>query len=577
MVVAVGDPTDSSDQPRGKQTLRPEGIWYTAVTGIWQTVWLEPTPAQRIEALTITPDIDAGMVRVTIAAAGGTRVRLAASLNGNHVADAVGAAGQPIDLKIAEPRLWSPDDPTLYDLNVELLPGDDPNADAVDAVDSYFGMRKIEIRKDDQGVNRLFLNNHALFQYGPLDQGWWPDGLYTPPSDAALKHDVEMTKKFGMNMARKHVKVELDRWYYWCDKLGLLVWQDMPSTTAKPGEIDAAAFRRELQSIVDRLYNHPSIVMWVPFNEGWGQHRTRETTAFLEGYDPSRVVNEASGWHNRGAGAVADMHSYPGPSMRSIENNRVSVLGEFGGLGMPIADHTWQDKSNWGYVSYDNAEALSDAYVNLLTSLRPLIGQGLAAAVYTQTSDVETEVNGLMTYDRKVVKMDPTRIAAAARRLHGPPPKVTTIVSSSAERPQTWRFQLKQPPENWPATDFDDASWPTGWGGFGARDTPGARLGTRWQENDIWLRRSFTMSALPAGALCLNIFHDDEAEVFLNGRLAAKVAGFNGEYQPVVCCQNAAEFLHEGENHIAVHCHQTKGGQFIDLGIAIIGEPQEGP
>jgi hypothetical protein len=418
IVVAVWDPTDSGYQPRGKQVLKPEGIWYTAVTGIWQTPWLEPVPAQAIESLKIVPDVDRSLAAVTVAAPAGTRVRLAASLDGREIAAAEGAAGEAVELVVPSPKLWSPDEPNLYDMRVELLAGDK----VVDAVDSYFGLRKIEVAKDAAGINRLMLNGKPLFQFGPLDQGWWPDGLYTPATDAALKYDIEMTKNLGMNMARKHVKLELARWYYWCDKLGLLVWQDMPSANVAEDNAESKAnFRRELKSLVDAVHNHPSIVMWVPFNEGWGQHDVADTVAWLEAYDPSRPVNEASGWHDRGTGAISDMHKYPGPGMRPVEPRRAVVLGEFGGLGLPVAGHTWQDQKNWGYVSYENAEKLTDAYVALLEALRPLVPQGLSAAVYTQTSDVEIEVNGLMTYDRAQVKMDVERIAAAARQLYATP------------------------------------------------------------------------------------------------------------------------------------------------------------
>ncbi len=315
LVVAVSDPTDSGNQPRGKQVLEPRGIMYTAVTGIWQTAWLEPVPAERIESLKIVPDVDRGVASVAVKAAGanGGTVRLKATNEGRQVGEAEGRVGQPIELAVADARLWSPDRPQLYDLAVELV----SDGKAVDSVTSYFGMRKIEVRKDDRGINRLFLNNQPLFQYGPLDQGWWPDGLYTPASDAAMKYDIEMTKKLGMNMARKHVKYESARWYYWCDRLGLLVWQDMPSGDAQRNDESRANYRRELQAMIDALHNFPSIVMWVPFNEGWGQHATRETVGWIQQYDPTRPVNEASGWTDGGSGDVSDMHSYPGPGMRA--------------------------------------------------------------------------------------------------------------------------------------------------------------------------------------------------------------------------------------------------------------------
>jgi hypothetical protein len=429
-------------------------------------------------------------------------------------------------------------------------------------------MRKIEVRKDGSGINRLFLNNQPLFQYGPLDQGWWPDGLYTPASDAAVKYDIEMTKKLGMNMARKHVKYECARWYYWCDRLGLLVWQDMPSGDAQRNDESRANYRRELQAMIDALGNFPSIVMWVPFNEGWGQHATSETVEWIQQYDPTRPVNEASGWHDRGSGDVSDMHSYPGPGMREPEDDRVSVLGEFGGLGMPVRGHTWQQERNWGYVSYNDKQELTDAYVSLLTEMRPLIGRGLAAAVYTQTSDVEIEVNGLMTYDRELVKMDEARIAEAARKLYLPPPEVKTLVETSEKSPHTWRYTTTEPAENWQQADFDDSGWQSGQAGFGTQGTPGAVVRTEWNGSDIWLRREIQLDSLPQdGAIMLDIHHDEDAEVYINGKLVRRLRGHTTSYRPVALSENARQSLRTGENTIAIHCRQTRGGQYIDVGL----------
>jgi hypothetical protein len=568
IVVAVWDPTDAGDQPRGKQVRRPQGIWYTPVTGIWQTVWLEPVPRNHIRSLKITTDIDRGIVSVTADAAGAGQVRVSAS-DGDTTFQAEGQVGEAVELKIENPKLWSPDAPHLYDLKVQLL----ADGQAVDVVDSYAGLRKIEVRKDADGLNRLVLNNEVLFQYGPLDQGWWPDGLYTPATDEALKYDIEMTKKLGMNMARKHVKYEPARWYYWCDKLGLLVWQDMPSGNADRSEDGRANYRRELKAMVDALHNHPCIVMWVPFNEGWGQHDTREVVAWLEGYDPTRPVNEASGWHDRGSGAVSDMHSYPGPGVRPAEENRVVVLGEFGGLGMPVRGHTWQDEENWGYVSYDTEEKLTAAYANLLQRMRLLIGQGLSAAVYTQTSDVESEVNGLMTYDRERVKMDVERIVAAAERLYAPPPKVATLLATSEQEPQTWRYTTSEPAGEWSAESFDDSNWSQGPGGFGTAGTPGAIIRTKWDTPNIWLRRTFTLQSLPAdGQIGLRIHHDEDADVYLNGRLIEKCRGHLTGYGLIPLDEDAARSLQAGQNTLAVHCRQTRGGQCIDVGLVLITE-----
>jgi hypothetical protein len=289
------------------------------------------------------------------------------------------------------------------------------------------------VRKDADGFERLFLNNQPQFMIGPLDQGWWPDGLYTAPTDAALRFDVETTKKLGFNMARKHVKVEPARWYYWCDKLGLLVWQDMPSgftgrekNVRKGADGDAAftadeqtIFRRELDAMLKYLANTPSVIAWVPYNEGWGQHDTNEILKMVKEADPSRVVDGPSGWQDRGWGEMKDMHVYPGPDMFPSVAERASVLGEFGGLGLPVEGHLWWNKRNWGYRTFQDLKQLQAAYEDLIAKLRPLLPKGLAAAVYTQTTDVEGEVNGLMTYDRKLVKFDAAKLAELHRVLTG--------------------------------------------------------------------------------------------------------------------------------------------------------------
>lgn len=430
LTVSVWDPTDKGTQPCGKQHDKPGGIWYTPVTGIWQTVWMEPVPVVNIEALRIEPDVDRGVAIVTATTRGNVKlaVELEASDAGHTVARATGNRDQAIELKITNAKLWSPTTPHLYDLKVSLTLG----GKAFDSVTSYFGMRKIALGKDTNGVTRILLNNQPVFQFGPLDQGWWPDGLYTAPTDEALRYDIEATKRLGMNMARKHVKVEPDRWYYWCDKLGLLVWQDMPNgdkharwapdgkhdgTEATRSPESATQFERELRAIIAARRNHPCIVMWVPFNEGWGQFDTVRFTKLVKELDPSRLVNCASGGNDFPVGDVRDIHRYPGPAAPPSEPTRAMVLGEFGGLGLPLRGHTWQDEKNWGYRSFTSAVALTDAYVQLLTNLRPMIASGLSAAIYTQTTDVEVEVNGLMTYDRALVKMDEKRIAAENMKL----------------------------------------------------------------------------------------------------------------------------------------------------------------
>ncbi|MCX6997509.1 MAG: beta-galactosidase [Kiritimatiellaeota bacterium] len=434
LVVSVFDDSGASHQPKGKQHFpaiaKPGGIMYTPCSGIWQTAWLETVPAAYVESLKIVPDVDGGAVSVTVNTQGGGQVQVTALDGDQPVATGAGAAGQPIVLKIPDAKLWSPDTPFLYGLRV---------ACGADTVQSYFGMRKIALGKDDQGITRILLNGKFVFQVGFLDQGFWPDGIYTAPTDAALKFDIETTKKLGMNVARKHVKVEPDRWYYWCDKLGLLVWQDMPGSSAgKGGGKDkttgerkdgvpfspevAQQFEAELKALVEGRWNHPSIIMWVVFNEGWGQYDTPRLTQWVKSMDPSRLVNNASGWNDIPCGDVQDMHSYPGPGAPKPTDGRAAVLGEFGGLGLPVPGHTWVEKT-WGYRGMTNAAELTQQYGKLLQRAYELKDQpGLNAVIYTQTTDCETECNGLITYDREVVKPDLEKTAAANRGQFPPAP-----------------------------------------------------------------------------------------------------------------------------------------------------------
>ena len=426
IVVAVWDPTDEGPQPNGKQVVRPRGIWYTPVTGIWQTVWLEGVPETYIVATKHTPDIDQGTLLVETAISGakeGDQIQVSAWSGTEKIAEETTTAGASVSLKLNNPVLWSPSNPFLYDLKVAVL----RKGKLVDEVSSYFAMRKISMEKDAQGIQRMLLNNEFVFQYGPLDQGWWPDGLYTAPTDEALLFDVEKTKAMGFNMIRKHIKVEPARWYYHCDRLGLLVWQDMPSgdlggnhwdmrpglTSGRKHDKDRTAeseaiFRKEWKAIMDALHNFPSIVVWVPFNEAWGQFKTEEITEWTMGYDASRLVNSASGGNFYPTGHILDVHNYPDAVMPRPElfgDKQTLTLGEFGGLGLPVEGHTWQEKDNWGYQSFKNTEELKNRYRGLVNDLARLIPLGLSAAVYTQTTDVEVETNGLITYDRKVIKM----------------------------------------------------------------------------------------------------------------------------------------------------------------------------
>jgi len=580
IVLSVWDPTNDGTQPRGKQVNRPGGIWYTAVTGIWQTVWLEPVPQTYIAGIKIVPDFDKSRVRVTVDAAGDMEgYNFNVTVRGGGLERTTGGSIglNKLTVTVPDAKLWSPDSPFLYDLEVKLLKDDK----ACDKVDSYFGMRKIEVKKDEAGINRLFLNGKSLFQYGPLDQGWWPDGLYTAPTDDALRYDIEVLKKIGCNMLRKHVKIEPDRLYYWCDKLGLMVWQDMPSGDKYIGGSDpdiqrtsesAAQFEAELKAMIATFYNHPSIIMWVPYNEGWGQWDTPRIVKMIKELDPTRLVNNASGWTDRKVGDVHDIHSYPGPACPPISEDRAAVLGEFGGLGLPVKGHTWQDEKNWGYRSYESREQLTDAYVALLAKVRPLIGKGLSAAVYTQTTDVEVEVNGYMTYDRAMIKADARQMAEAARKLYLPPPVIKTVVPTSQRRGIEWSYTTDKPGDGWEKPRFDDSSWKKGTGGFGAEGTPGSIVRTEWKSSDIWLRCRFELKDKEFGQPQLNIHHDEDAEVYINGVLAAKVTGYTTDYTTVPINEKARGALKTGRNCLAVHCHQNQGGQYIDVGLVDVVE-----
>jgi glycosyl hydrolase family 2 len=567
LVVAVRDPTDEGEQPRGKQVRRPHGIYYTEVTGIWQTVWLETVPPQYVSAIQIDPDLDHREVRIRVSIEGGrgtsNGLRVVVRENGREVASSRGTPPL-VPLSIPTPHKWSPADPFLYTVQVSLASGD--------VIESYFGMRSIAVRKDAAGVNRLFLNGEPLFQFGLLDQGWWPDGLYTAPTDEALASDIQKSKELGFNVIRKHVKVEPARWYYHADRLGMLVWQDMPSGNNKGPEAETN-FKRELQGVVDTLRSHPSIVMWVPFNEGWGQHKTDTYVSWLKSYDATRLVNNTSGWTDAKVGDVADLHAYPGPAMPPIEPSRAAMLGEFGGLGLPIESHTWLERGNWGYRSFTNLDDLNAAFRDLLSQLRLQIGDGLASAIYTQTTDVEVEVNGVMTYDRAVTKISPETVAAI-HHLYDPPPSIRHVAPASDRAPQTWRYTTTEPPPDWFESAFDDSSWTMGTSGFGAPDTRFARVGTEWKTSDIWLRRSIDIPATTLTSPDLRVFHDDDAKVYVNGTLVADLPGANSGFAYVPLSREARSALHLGKNTLAVHAHQTRGGQFIDVGIADVIERQ---
>ena len=384
LLVKVWDPTDKGYQPRGKQVSCPEGIWYTPVTGIWQTVWLEPVSESYIQDLRITPDIDNSLLSLKALVKDATSKDLVEVkvFDGQQlVAQGKSINGECVQVAMPEnAKLWSPESPFLYTLKVSLK----QNGKLVDEVSSYAAMRKYSSKRDANGIVRLELNNKSLFQFGPLDQGWWPDGLYTAPTDEALLYDIQKTKDFGFNMIRKHIKVEPARWYTYCDKLGIIVWQDMPSgdrnpewqnrkyfegTEMKRSAESEACYRKEWKEIMDALYSYPCIGTWIPFNEAWGQFKTPEIVEWTKQYDPTRLVNPASGGNHYTCGDMLDLHNYPAPELYLYDAQRATVLGEYGGIGWVVQGHIWEPDRNWGYIQFNSSKEVTDEYVKYAEKL----------------------------------------------------------------------------------------------------------------------------------------------------------------------------------------------------------------
>ncbi len=570
LAVRVYDPSDAGYQPAGKQVLSPSGTFYSTVSGIWQTVWLEPVPETRITDLRLVPDIDNDCLNVTVSVSGnesGTVTVNATALNGTTVVgQASGISASSFSVPVPNPRLWSPADPFLYNLSIAVVEG----IEILDSVDSYFGMRKISSGFSN-GYHKMLLNGNFTFQLGPLDQGYWPDGLYTAPTDEALRWDIEAMKDLGFNMARKHMKVEPDRWYYWCDKLGLLVWQDMPfgRNWGSDGPIQ---FEEELGRMVESHWNHPSIVLWVVFNEGWGQYDTVRITNGVEALDPSRLVSCASGWTDFEVGDIKDYHQYPAPTC-PVSKTRIVVNGEFGGIAWHVDQHSWSEEG-WGYIGVTNQTKLAEIYESYLSQVKYLAeNAGMSAAVYTQITDVEREVNGLVTYDRKVVKADVMR-HRAANQPSLLPLAFQTVLNTSQLVGQNWSYTNSDPGSGWEQTGFDDSGWMSGPGGFGTWGTLGSIVRTTWNSPDIWLRKHFNPGSLTADQLAKLVFrmqHDDDVEIYINGVLAYNATGYITMYMIFDFNQDAKDaMVPDSDNVIAVHCEQDWGGQSIDVGIELL-------
>ena len=622
LVVSIWDPTASFIGSFGKQSFKPSGCFYTRSTGIGGTVWLETVPATYIAGYRVTPDIDKGEVRFEFdvkdpkygdenygivelwkqplsnaeLSRTGTPMNNSAITqlhNSTIVQSSKFLPGEAVTVKMpAGFKLWSPESPALYGFTAKF---------GADEVKGYFGMRKIEVKKDANGVLRIFFNNKPRFLVGTLDQGWWPDGLLTPPSDDAMEFDIMKLKEMGYDMMRKHIKVEPRRYYYLCDKLGIMVMQDMPSGSGDRQQ-RYGFYRRELKQMIDHLYNVPSIVSWIPYNESWGQpgeFLTHATLTWTQNYDPSRIVDGPSGWNdyeggNKGphkpageeeAADLVDRHDYGRrPGMWPVNDRRASFLGEFGGIGCRVAGHLWTDKA-WGYGGTGkdvDRKAVQDKFVSLMDHVANLAMRGLSGSVYTQTTDVEGEINGLITYDRKVVKFDEKALAKVHGRVRraaefGALPRETKVLAKKLDAdPLAWAWTTVSPSEGWEKPGFDDSAWARSAGGFGSasilKDHPHAKGATKWETPEIWLRRHFTYSA-PKGKILqavVDMFHDEDAEVYLNGELILSVNGYNTNWTLfTVPADKFAAAVKEGDNVIAVKVIQTVGGQFIDLGLSV--------
>ncbi len=598
LTVCAWDPTTSFIGTCGKQSFKPRGCFYTRCSGIWQTVWMEEVPAAHITGYTAYgADLKNGTIRVKVTGVdtpashrAGTVGKVTASWKGEVVASAEFVFGEEVTLQLPKDvKLWTPDAPNLYDLKLTY---------GADEAKGYFAMRTLETRRDASGTPRFYLNGEVCFLQGPLDQGWWPDGLLTPPSDEAMQFDIKTLKSLGCNMMRKHIKVEPARYYYLCDTLGMMMLQDMPS-----GPVDCdencsenaryGMYRREFREVLDSIAVFPCIVMWIPYNEAWGQPGellTHCTFDWVRRVDPDhRLVDTGSGWfdyeQNREEEQIAewgrlvtdsnDIHNYRGPGMVSANGYRVSFLGEFGGLGQLVEGHLWNPKAgNWGYGgTKDTAtkEGLEKVYCGLIERLAVLARDGLGGSVYTQTTDVETESNGYLTYDRKVLKIDAEKVRAKHLAVYEAAKEGAARIVTRHEifpRTSVWAYTFEKPAEGWEKPAFDDSAWPRAKGGFGA-DAPGPRPNVRWKTPHLWARRTFTYDPSVAfDEVLLDLAHDEGVQMYLNGKPIFEVKGFNVGYENFAI--DKARFLDAvkpGENVLAVEVSQTIGGQFFDTGL----------
>ena len=551
IVLRVYDPSNFGIQPKGKQRINPRGVMYTPVSGIWQTVWLETVNETYITSIYNEPMGLEG-IQLTVNTNKPDKATIVLKDQDRIIVNTEAKTNEKISIMIPDARHWSPDDPFLYDIQIKLKSGDQ--------ITSYCAVRTIEVKKAADGYNRLFLNSRELFQYGPLDQGWWPDGLYTAPTEEALKYDIEYMKENGFNMVRKHEKIEPARWYYHCDKQGLLVWQDIPSTFNQETEAGRLNYERETLEMIEAFRFFPSIIMWVIFNEGWGQNgfgldRSRLLVDKVGKIDPCRLLNSGSGWFNVGGDHVKDMHCYPGPFMQTTDATRANVIGEFGGNRIPIKNHVWVNMEQ----EYDinSLDFLQSHYQELLWKLEIMKAQGISAGVYTQLTDCEIEMNGYLTYDRKINKMGQEFLYRIHQHLYKKTPELKMLAGQDID----WKYTKIKPGSDWIHQEFDDSSWETALAPFGSELRNNVPR-TEWSEQELWLRKTFTYrdENNPAQDVLLiswQIFGADP-QIFVNGKHLAEFDGL------AKCSFHYVSLKHKnilinGKNNIAIYCRRIRG------------------
>jgi len=571
----------------GKQTKEPKAIWYTRVSGIWQTVWLETVPQTYIKRIRINTSINPGVIKVRTFVGGAAekadRVKITASFKGEEVGSVKGTL-ENTAITIKDAKLWWTHEPNLYDLKVELLSG----GAVLDTVESYAGIRTVGKKRDAQGHFRFTLNGKFIFHLGTLDQGWFPDGLLTPPSEEAMRFDIDYTRDCGYNLIRNHIKVRPRRYYYYCDKIGMMIWQDQVSgaptpkwTYLHPNPQDAdwpdwahKQWMYELKEMMDYLHNSPSIVMWVPFNEAWGQHRTMEVGKWTRDYDPSRLMNIASGGNFWPIGDVADQHHYPQPKFHWLQDPRMKdyakVVGEFGGHGYVASkDSLWfSEKKNWGYGGLPrNKNELLARYRISMFWLWDLKNKGIAGGVYTQTTDVEGEVNGLMTYDRKIEKFPRKELKALHSMLYTGNLTGEYALPLASTNKARIKYTTSAPEADWFKPGFNDASWTTGSAGIGHNSSEHAVVKTKWDSGNIWYRTTFDFDK-NKGVPWLHTFFDENPVIYINGIKAAELKGYTYWYLLLEMSPEATASLKPTGNTLAVKCDNAEGGQYIDVAIA---------